>query len=416
MEIYDYAFDKDKWEQFYDSFSTNEHAYKADVKKLRSYIDEKKYIEVLEAYEGSGRFNTPDLIMLNKKGTGKKRTVFSFDENASWLLKFFGYYLHAYDENFSDNLYSFRKERSVKTAIAKLLKVNNISSLYGVKLDIHDYFNSADMDIIIKKAKNALQGQHKFIKLLESILCDDKYTIRESRISENVKENDIENVSSKEIKDQIHKGMMAGSPLSPFLANIYLDELDKHFDKTEGFYARYSDDIIFFTDSEEKRDREMEYINKVLSENKLTLNPDKIAFIKPGESFEFLGFSFDNGEVDVAHSSFDKIKKKLRRKARAVLRWKLKKDAEPEKAARVYIKYFNRKFFENPVKSELTWCRWYFPIITTDVTIKEIDHYMQECIRYIYTGKHSKRNFNLRYDDIKQLGYRSLVNEYHRKN
>ena len=160
----------------------------------------------------------------------------------------------------------------------------------------------------------------------------------------------------------------------------------------------------------------MEYINKVLSENKLTLNPDKIAFIKPGESFEFLGFSFDNGEVDVAHSSFDKIKKKLRRKARAVLRWKLKKDAEPEKAARVYIKYFNRKFFENPVKSELTWCRWYFPIITTDVTIKEIDHYMQECIRYIYTGKHSKRNYYLRYEDIKQLGYRSLVNEYHRKN
>ena len=210
--------------------------------------------------------------------------------------------------------------------------------------------------------------------------------------------------------------MMAGSPLSPFLANLYLDDLDKHFDNIDGFYARYSDDIIFFTESEEKRDQEMEYINKVLSENKLTLNPDKIAFIKPGESFEFLGFSFDNGEVDVAHSSFDKIKKKLRRKARAVLRWKLKKDAEPEKAARVYIKYFNRKFFENPVKSELTWCRWYFPIITTDVTIKEIDHYMQECIRYVYTGKHSKRNFNLRYDDIKQLGYRSLVNEYHRKN
>lgn len=404
MEIYDYAFDKDKWEQFYDSFSTNEHAYKADVKKLRSYIDEKKYIEVLEAYEGSGRFNTPDLIMLNKKGTGKKRTVFSFDENASWLLKFFGYYLHAYDENFSDNLYSFRKERSVKTAIAKLLKVKNISSLYGVKLDIHDYFNSADTDIIIEKAKEVLLGQDRFVKLLENILNDDGYIIHDTKVKNN----------NKVIT--IHKGMMAGSPLSPFLANLYLDELDKHFDSSDGFYARYSDDIIFFTESEEKRDQEMEYINKVLSENKLTLNPDKIAFIKPGESFEFLGFSFDNGEVDVAHSSFDKIKKKLRRKARAVLRWKLKKDAEPEKAARVYIKYFNRKFFENPVKSELTWCRWYFPIITTDVTIKEIDHYMQECIRYIYTGKHSKRNFNLRYDDIKQLGYRSLVNEYHRKN
>ena len=280
--------------------------------------------------------------------------------------------------------------------------------MYGVKLDIHDYFNSADTDIIITKVRGTLKGQNKLIRLIGDILKDNDYVI-----ANRMKDSDV---TSSNNALSIHKGMMAGSPLSPFLANLYLDDLDKHFDNIDGFYARYSDDIIFFTESEEKRDQEMEYINKVLSENKLTLNPDKIAFIKPGESFEFLGFLFDNGEVDVAHSSFDKIKKKLRRKARAVLRWKLKKDAEPEKAARVYIKYFNRKFFENPVKSELTWCRWYFPIITTDVTIKKIDHYMQECIRYIYTGKHSKRNFNLRYDDIKQLGYRSLVNEYHRKN
>ncbi len=408
MEIYDFTYVPEKWEQFYESFSTNEHAYKADIKRLRAYIDEQKYLEVLKSYESSGKFNVPELIMLNKKGTEKKRIVFSFDENASWLLKFFGYYLHAYDENFSDNLYSFRKERSVKTAIAKLLKVKNISSLYGVKLDIHDYFNSADTDIIITKVRGTLKGQNKLIRLIGDILKDNDYVI-----ANRMKDSDV---TSSNNAHSIHKGMMAGSPLSPFLANLYLDDLDKHFDNIDGFYARYSDDIIFFTESEEKRDQEMEYINKVLSENKLTLNPDKIAFIKPGESFEFLGFLFDNGEVDVAHSSFDKIKKKLRRKARAVLRWKLKKDAEPEKAARVYIKYFNHKFFENPIKSELTWCRWYFPIITTDVTIKKIDHYMQECIRYIYTGKHSKRNFNLRYDDIKQLGYRSLVNEYHRKN
>ena len=128
MEIYDFVYVPEKWEQFYESFSTNEHAYKADIKRLRAYIDEQKYLDVLKSYESSGKFNVPELIMLNKKGTEKKRIVFSFDENASWLLKFFGYYMHAYDENFSDNLYSFRKERSVKTAIAKLLKVKNISS------------------------------------------------------------------------------------------------------------------------------------------------------------------------------------------------------------------------------------------------------------------------------------------------
>ena len=190
--------------------------------------------------------------------------------------------------------------------------------------------------------------------------------------------------------------------------------MDRHFDSLDGFYARYSDDIIIFTESEEKLKEELNFFMNSIKENGLTLNPDKLSYISPGQSFEFLGFSFENGSVDVSKSSFEKIKKKLRRKSRAILRWRIKKGIEEEKAARVYIRYFNRKFFENPVKSELTWCRWYFPIITTDVTLKEIDHYMQECIRYIFTGKHTKRNYNIRYETLKGLGYRSLVNEFHK--
>lgn len=412
--MFDYVFDHDKWEEFYDNFSSNEHVYKNDIKILREYIDSEKYLEILREYENTGMFPVPRLIMLSKKGTDKKRTVFSFDEDVSWILKFYGFFLHEYDGIFSDNLYSFRKERSVKTAVNRLINVKKLSQMYGVKLDIHDYFNSADTDIIIRKVKEVLVGQDKLIALFENILRNTDY------VSDNNK-----NISD----DAVHKGMMAGSPLSPFLANLYLDELDKHFDSfngSNGFYARYSDDIIFFTETKEELETEMEFVHEVLSQNKLTLNPDKVCFINPGEQFEFLGFSYryedsENSSrnqpkmvIDVSKASFEKIKKKLKRKSRAVLRWKVKKQIDAEKAARVYIKYFNRKFFENPVKSELTWCRWYFPVITTDTTLREIDHYMLECIRFLYTGKHTKRNYNLRYETIKELGYRSLVNEYHK--
>ena len=429
MLIYEYAYDRAKWEQYFADYSANDHATNTDVKHLRNYIDSEKYEEVLQNYESSGNFPEPRLLVLNKKGTEKKRAVFSFDEDEAWLLKFFGFWLHTYDDIFSDNLYSFRKQRSVKTAVARILKQKKLSEMYGVKLDIHDYFNSADTDLILKKLQEILilpgtnyncnsqslpleksnDKQIKLYKLFENILRNPYVhnEIKQEKKSELI-------LNYERIISPVHKGMMAGSPLSPFLANLYLNDLDRHFDSLDGFYARYSDDIVIFTENEDKLKEELNFFMDSIKENGLTLNPDKLSYISPGQSFEFLGFSFENGSVDVSKSSFEKIKKKLRRKARAILRWRVKKDIEAEKAARVYIRYFNRKFFENPVKSELTWCRWYFPIITTDVTLKEIDHYMQECIRYIFTGKHTKRNYNIRYETLKGLGYRSLVNEFHK--
>ena len=400
MDIYMEAFEKEKWEEFFLDFSENDHRLKTVQKELRTYIDEERYIKILNNFDESGTFPAPRLIQINKKGTTKKRTVFAYDRDESWLLKFFGFRLHCYDSEFCDNLYSFRKEKSVKNAVAKLTKQKNIFEMYGMKLDIHDYFNSADTEILLKKTKEILKGQDKLFNLIKCILKNDYIKI---------------GITGELTLCPINKGMMAGSPLSPFLANLYLSELDRYFENEGVFYARYSDDIIFFAETEEKRDTLYNYILDHITQNGLSLNPDKIMKIEPGKNFEFLGFSFNRNSIDIAVSSHEKIKKKIRRKARAVLRWKNKKNVSPEKAAKVFIRYFNRKFFENPVRSELTWCRWYFPIITTDGSLKDIDHYMQENIRYIYFGRHSKRNFNLRYSAIKQFGYRSLVNEFHKQ-
>jgi hypothetical protein len=112
--------------------------------------------------------------------------------------------------------------------------------------------------------------------------------------------------------------------------------------------------------------------------------------------------------------AFEKIKAKLKRKARAIYRWKVQNEKRDEYAVRAYIKYIDRKFFDNPVHNEITWCRWYFPIINTPDTLKDIDAYIQQNIRYIVAGKHTKSNYNYRYEDMKILGLRSLVHEYYK--
>ena len=55
------------------------------------------------------------------------------------------------------------------------------------------------------------------------------------------------------------------------------------------------------------------------------------------------------------------------------------------------------------------------PNITTDQSLKEIDHYMQQYIRYIITSRHYKGNYRISYETLKDWGYCSMVNAYYKK-
>ena len=80
---------------------------------------------------------------------------------------------------------------------------------------------------------------------------------------------------------------------------------------------------------------------------------------------------------------------------------------------RAYIRIFNKKFFECSDANELTWARWFFPLLTVDAGLKEIDAYMQQCLRYIPTGRYGKQNYRTGYGMLKECGYRTLVNAYY---
>ena len=153
-------------------------------------------------------------------------------------------------------------------------------------------------------------------------------------------------------------------------------------------------------------------IRQFLSEAGLSVNPKKEQYTAPGEPWSFLGIRCQNGTIDLSPVSVEKLKAKMRRKTRALMRWKARKGADGPRAARAFIRTFRRKLFENPVKQELTWARWYFPLITTADSLKILDAYSQQCIRYLATGTRTRAAYNFRYEDMKALGYISLVNRY----
>ena len=205
---------------------------------------------------------------------------------------------------------------------------------------------------------------------------------------------------------------MAGVPVSGFLANLFLKDMDGWFEQNNVAYARYSDDVIVFADSLQQVEQYEKTIKNFLQQKGLEINSKKEVRTTPDQKWEFLGFGINGNQVDLSDVALQKIKDKMRRKAKALVRWKKRVGANDERAIRAFINHFNKKFFDNPKNHEITWCRWYFPTITTEKSLAIIDDYALSCIRYISTGRHTKANFNLRYETIKQLGFKSLVNSY----
>ena len=91
----------------------------------------------------------------------------------------------------------------------------------------------------------------------------------------------------------------------------------------------------------------------------------------------------------------------------------LKKEKSHDETLKIMIKKYNKKFYGNDT-NELAWKFWFFPSITTSKSLKIIDQYLQDNLRYVVTGKHNKKNYKVvPYNKLKQLGYKSLVHEYY---
>ena len=209
---------------------------------------------------------------------------------------------------------------------------------------------------------------------------------------------------------------MAGTPQSAFLANLYLSDLDRLFEAQGVLYTRYSDDIIAFGATREETEQHAAQIRAFLAEKGLSVNPSKEDFYTPETGWTFLGFSYRDGAIDIAPATVKKLKQKMRRKARALQRWRQRNGLSGEKAAAAFIRVFNRKLLESPEGSELSWSYWFFSVINTADSLQEIDAYAQDCLRFLVSGKRTKVRYDVRYEDLKKLGYRSLVNAYYKMN
>ena len=392
--IIDRLSEQQTWEEFltYRLLKGRFNWYEFD--EADTYVSEAQYRDVVGRLQRGEPLSVPTRHLVNKMGSGKKRVVYSFPPEEMIVMKAMAFLLYRYDAQLAPNCYSFRRGLTAHDAIHHLVRSIDNRPMWAYKLDIHNYFNSISVPLLLPILREVLADDLLLYTFFERLLTDGRALSNGDIVRE-------------------ERGVMAGTPTSPFLANVYLREVDRHFADAGVLYARYSDDIILFAPDRATLDRHISELNAFLVKYRLEVNPDKVRIYQPDEAFDFLGFKCKGSNIDIADATQQKMKDKIRRKARSLQRWRSKNGVDGEKAMKALIRHFNKKFFEGDDPSALTWARWFFPVINQTEGLKEIDRYLQSNLRYVATGKHNKANYRIRYGLLKELGYRSLVHEFY---
>ena len=364
-----------------------------DFDEADTFVEEEQYRALAARIARGEKLGIPNKKVINKMGSSKKRVVYSFDGDTMRILRLLAHLLYRYDGHFASNCYAFRRGMDAHDAIRRVNKSLHGHPMWAYKLDIHDYFNSIPIPLLLPMLKALLADDPPLYAFFEQMLTERHVLFHGAIIEED-------------------HGIMAGLPTAPFLANVYLSAVDHHFADAGVLYARYSDDIILFAPDSASLEQHRTVLLQQLNDLGLEVNPDKERIFAPEEGFEFLGFRCQGYKIDIAASAIQKMKGKISRQSRALMRWRSRKGIAAEPAMKALIKHFNNKFFESDDPDTLTWLRWYFPILTQTEGMNEIDRYLQQQIRYLSTGKHNKANYRIDYATLKALGYKSLVHEY----
>jgi RNA-directed DNA polymerase len=378
--------------QFWDELLAQGDGYgRWGRRKLAAYrhlVADGEVGEMVEDYAAGRLSLRPPLRRLLNKADGRKKVVFTFAPRDELMLKGLNRILQSTTAADHSRLcHSFQPGRGPRTAYRDIRRIRGLQRLHCLHLDVRDYFNSIPVEPLLASLPASVTNDEPLLQLLVKVLQDRRVLS-----------------GDEEIVDT-HKGVMAGTPLAPLLSNLYLRSLDDAFQAARVPFLRYADDIVVFG-TEHEVVRYGADIEARLAELGLELNARKTRLSSPGEPWEFLGLRYDRGSLDLATNSVAKLRRRVRRIARRAR-------GRPD-PARLAVRRLNRRLFGIGGRpADFTWASWFFPLVTVDATLHQLDRLIQEQLRFAVTGVHSRRNFTeVPYDRLRGVGYLPLVSAY----
>jgi len=242
-----------------------------------------------------------------------------------------------FDPGFSESSYGFRPGRSAKDAVYKVREYILQGYRVAVDMDLSKFFDRVNHDVLMHRVARKIRDK-RVLRLIGKYLR-----------------------AGVKIRGRLQKtreGVPQGGPLSPLLANILLDDLDKELEKRGHKFVRYADDFIILVKTQRAGQRVKESITGFLKRKlKLQVNQDK-SQVAPTDKTNFLGFTFKGIKIRWSEKAFREFKRRVRKLTGRS--WFVSMDYRLSKLAqyiRGWVNYFGISEYYRPIPLIDQWIR-----------------------------------------------------------
>jgi RNA-directed DNA polymerase len=259
-----------------------------------------------------------------------------------------------FDPSFSESSYGFRPGRRAHDAVCQAQRYVQSGRRWVVDVDLASFFDRVNHDVLMETLSHRITDR-RLLTLLRRYL--------------------EAGMMANGVVQERHEGTPQGGPLSPLLANVLLDDVDKELERRALRFVRYADDCNVYVRSERAGRRVMQALIGLYAELRLQVNVNKSAVARVWDR-EFLGFGFW-----VAPGRM--IKRRVAPKALAKLKERIR-ELTPRSGGRSIGQVVTM------LRSYLIGWRSYFRLADTPQVFAQVEQWLHRRLRAIHL-KHWKR-------------------------
>ncbi|MFO0692451.1 MAG: group II intron reverse transcriptase/maturase [Polyangiales bacterium] len=253
-----------------------------------------------------------------------------------------------FDPTFSQHSYGFRPKRSAHDAVVQAQRFVNEGRRFVVDVDLEKFFDRVNHDVLMGRLAKRLEDE-RLLGLIRRYL--------------------EAGMMANGVATERHEGTPQGGPLSPLLANVLLDEVDKELERRGHAFVRYADDCNVYVRSRRAGERVMGLLRRLYANLRLRVNEAKSA-VDRAWNRKLLGYSFwsgRGGEVKrrVAPKALETMKDRVR---------ELTRRTRSQSIARV----------AQDLRSYLTGWKNYFRLADTNNVFRELDEWIRHRLRALH--------------------------------